>query len=82
MSSSSPTSKVFIDTGKLIQVAIIIGATVTLAVTDRISSDAVMIILGTAAGWIFGNGKSVRDGHSGPAPLFYRNDEEPGDEAP
>lgn len=63
--------QVFVDWGKLLQIVIIIGATVALSLANKISADAVMLILGGAAGYVFGNGKSVKEGLP-PAPLLSR----------
>lgn len=67
--SDSPSTKVYVDWGKLVQIVLIITAAVVLGITGTISGDAVIGILSAAAGYIFGNGKSVREGHP-TAPLL------------
>lgn len=68
-------SKVYVDWGKLVQVVIITVATVVLALNRAIESETVALILGTGAGYIFGNGRTMRDGGTGPAPLIGRRPE-------
>lgn len=65
-------TKVYVDWGKLVQVVVIVAATVTLGALDKIPPETVTLVLGTGAGYVFGNGKSVREGHSAPAPLIGR----------
>lgn len=62
-------SKVYVDWGKLLQIALIVAATVALGLAGVIQSETITLILGSGAGYVFGNGKSVRSGH-GPAPLI------------
>lgn len=70
-------SKVYVDWGKLVQIVVIVAATVALSLAGAIPPETVTLILGTGAGYIFGNGKSVRE-HSPPAPLIGRRpDTEP-----
>lgn len=64
-------TKVYVDWGKLVQITLIVVATVALALADAISAETVTLILGSAAGYIFGNGKSVRE-HTAHAPLIGR----------
>lgn len=73
--SSSPTSKVYVDWGKLLQIAILVVAAVALGIAGTISSEVVSGILFGLAGYVFGNGKSVKeqgDGYQAPAPLIGR----------
>jgi hypothetical protein len=63
--------KVYVDWGKLVQIALIIVAVTVLGVAGVIGEQAITGILGLAAGYIFGNGKSVREGLP-PAPLIGR----------
>lgn len=70
--------RAYVDWGKLLQIVLIIGATVALSLADKISADAVMLILGGAAGYVFGNGKSVRSGHQ-PASIIGLRREDPED---
>lgn len=67
----SPASKVYIDWGKTIQIALIVLAVAVLGVTKSISSESITGVLLLAAGYIFGNGKSAREG-SPPSPLIGR----------
>lgn len=66
-----PPGRLFIDWGKTIQIAIIITATVVLGIVDVISKDTAQAVIFSAIGYIFGNGKNIRDGHD-PAPLIGR----------
>lgn len=70
--STSPTTKVYVDWGKLIQIVLIVTSASVLGALEVISGDAVIGILGAGAGYIFGNGKSVREGHLTTAPLIGR----------
>lgn len=73
--SASPTSKVYVDWGKLAQVAILVAATVALGIAGTISSEVVSGVLFGLAGYVFGNGKSVKEqgeGYVAPAPLIGR----------
>lgn len=78
MPSESPTTKVYVDWGKLLQVILIITAACVLGVLEVISGDAVIGILGAGAGYVFGNGKSVREGHTS-APLLGLRQQDPED---
>lgn len=71
MSSASPSGPVYVDWGKLLQIVLIVAATVALSITNKIPPETVTLILGTGAGYIFGNGKSVKEGLP-PAPLVGR----------
>jgi hypothetical protein len=74
------TGRIYVDWGKLAQIAIIITATAALGIAGVIDSSAVTLLLGAASGYIFGNGKSVKEGITS-APLLGRRDL-PTDEAP
>lgn len=63
--------KVYVDWGKLIQVILILASTVVLGVMEVIDSETVAAVIGLGAGYVFGNGKSVREGNP-PAPLIGR----------
>lgn len=63
--------KIYVDWGKLVQVILLFAVTTVLGLAEVISSETVTLILGTGAGYIFGNGKSVKEG-SLPAPLIGR----------
>lgn len=76
-----PPTKVYVDWGKTLQIAMIVAAVVALGVADVISGEAITGILLLAAGYIFGNGKSVKEGHSSPAPLIGRKPVDPEDDA-
>lgn len=62
-------SKVYVDWGKTLQIALIVTACVILGVAGVLSGEAIVPVLTLAAGYIFGNGKSVREGLP-PAPLI------------
>jgi hypothetical protein len=68
---SSQSGRVFVDWGKLAQITIIIIATTVLGVLDVIDRSTVTLTIGAASGYIFGNGKSVKEGHE-VAPLLRR----------
>lgn len=68
--------KVYVDWGKTLQIALIVGAVVVLGIAKVLDGNAVIPILTLAAGYIFGNGKSVREGLP-PAPLIGRRPEDP-----
>lgn len=70
--SSSPETKVYVDWGKLFQITLLVVAVLVLALADKITSEATIGILSAGAGYIFGNGKSVREGHLTTAPLIGR----------
>lgn len=63
--------KVYIDWGKLFQILIIISATVALGLADVLDRSAVTLVIGAASGYVFGNGKSAKDGHA-MAPMIGR----------
>lgn len=69
-------TKVYVDWGKLVQIALIIAAVVVLALAGVVDNSTVTLILGAASGYVFGNGKSVREGNP-PAPLLGRRSQEP-----
>lgn len=68
--------KVYVDWGKLIQIVILIAATVTLGLAGKIAESTIVFIFGAAAGYIFGNGKNVAHG-TPPAPLIGRRQPPP-----
>lgn len=73
------STKVYVDWGKLLQIVIIISATVTLGILEVIDKSTVTLIIGAASGYVFGNGKSVRE-NLPPAPMIgRRRHEEPAD---
>lgn len=69
--SVPPASKVYVDWGKLAQIVIIIVATSALGILDVIDRSTVTLVIGAATGYIFGNGKSVRE-NLPPAPMIGR----------
>jgi hypothetical protein len=69
-------TKVYVDWGKLAQIALIIICVTILGVAGVIDQSAITAVLGLAAGYIFGNGKSVREGLP-PAPLIGRKPADP-----
>lgn len=69
-------TKVYVDWGKLAQIVIIITATVILGLAGVLDKATTALIVGTASGYVFGNGKSVRAGHP-QAPLIGRRPEDP-----
>jgi hypothetical protein len=72
-------TKVYVDWGKLVQVALLITATVVLGITETIDKSTVTLVIGAATGYVFGNGKSVKHG-TPPAPLIGRRELEDGEE--
>lgn len=62
-------TKVYVDWGKLAQVAMILASTVILGLAGVIDKATVALVLGLGAGYVFGNGKNVRHG-TPPAPLI------------
>lgn len=66
-----PSTKVFVDWGKLLQIVIIIVATSVLGVLEVIDKTTVALVIGAASGYVFGNGKSVRE-NLPPAPMIGR----------
>lgn len=71
-----PATKVYVDWGKTLQIALIVLAVVVLGIAGVISGEAIIPILTLAAGYIFGNGKSVKEGQP-PAPLIGRRPVDP-----
>lgn len=63
------TGPIYVDWGKLAQIVIIIVATTVLGALKVIDGASVTGIIGLAAGYVFGNGKSVKGGHP-QAPLL------------
>lgn len=61
--------RLYVDWGKLVTILTIISATVGLAVAGVIGADAAMLILGSAAGYTFGNGRQAVAGRP-PAPMI------------
>lgn len=66
--------KTYVDWGKLFQVAMLLASTVVLAIVEVLDPAVVTLVFGAAAGYVFGNGKSVRGGHA-PAPIIGLRDE-------
>lgn len=73
--------RLYVDWGKLCTILVLITATCTLAVLDVIGADAAMLILGSAAGYTFGNGRQAVNGRA-PAPLIGARPKEPPAELP
>jgi hypothetical protein len=70
-SMSNEPGKIYVDWGKLVQIAIIIIAVTVLACLHVIDNSTVTLVIGAASGYVFGNGKSVREGLP-TAPLLGR----------
>jgi hypothetical protein len=61
--------KAYVDWGKIIQIVLLLGATIVMAAMGVIPPETVNLVIGLGAGYVFGNGKSVAQGH-GPAPAI------------
>lgn len=65
----SSSRRLYVDWGKVLTIFTIVSSTVGLALARIIGPDAAMLILGSAAGYTFGNGRQAVAGRY-PAPMI------------
>jgi hypothetical protein len=66
--SDAAGASVVIDWGKLTTIAMLLIATCALAAADKVSSDVIGLLLGSAAGYTFGGGAQSKKGEL-PGPI-------------